>query len=285
MAVDPTTWRMVKDATRAGSNQSGKAFDYVWKVRCTLPTDTVATVLAWPGCPQFNARAPLETGLGGAFRCADAQVVPMGDSPLWFEVRATYAVGAAIAPLSKWQVRGGGVDTTVPFWFDLDGNAFANSAGDFLLPLPEGPAGEQQWAVTVRRMRLDAFRDAGRCVNADAIWGYPALTLRTGTISYRAASEEGFRFWEIDVPIHYKPDGWRLTLVDAGWNYLDGGVPTDVAKHPDLKEMDLSVPVRLDGYGGVLPLEDPPVEGEFRMYREISFAAMDLPDPFELPPP
>ncbi len=285
MAVDPTTWRMVKDASRAGSSREGRSYDCVWKIRCTSPTDTVASVLAWRGCPSLGSIPPREVGLGGFYRYADSQVVPMGDSPHWFEVRATFAIGSSIAPLSKWSVRGGGVETTVPYWFDLDGNAFANSAGQLMLPLPEGPAGEQQFTLTVRRLKLDAFRNASRCVNSDSIWGYPALTLRTGPVAYRSASEDGFRFWEIDVPIHYKPDDWRLTLVDAGWNYLDAGELKGVAEHPAYATTELSVPPYLDGSGGVLPIGGTPVEGEFRLYREISFAAIDLPDPFKLPPP
>lgn len=284
MAVDSATFKLHKAGTRGSGRDGGDRFDFAWKVRCSHPADSVATVLRWKGCPARGGRPPRSLGVPMNYRCVDVGVEPMGDSLHWYEVTAGYE-RRPLHPLDKWSIRGGGSTKTRTLYFDSDGTPYRNSAGDLLLPLPEWPKAGGEWQVTVRRITLANFSSRSWHTNASAIWGFAPETLLIGNISWQAGFEDGWSFWEISVPFTYDPDTHKDVLIDAGYNFVNGSTLKSIAGNAEgFEDAEPASPFLLDGAGGALAAGGTPVTGEFRPAPRTDVAAMALPDPFSLPP-
>ena len=63
-------------------------------------------------------------------------------------------------------------------------------------------------------------------LNLDTYLGGAPYTWKCSGISAQPQVEVvdnyELRFWQIDVTLEYRPDGWTLRLPNVGWNYLDG---------------------------------------------------------------
>lgn len=133
-------------------------------------------------------------------------------------------------PLARrdiWRWTSGGL--AVPALYYYDGSTIktlVNSAGDFF----EG--------VTTDLSTLQASISGNRStfnyglataitnsVNSDSFLGSPAHTWKCSGISGQPAvevvNEVEIRYWQVEVTLEYRPDGWDLQLPDVGWNYLE----------------------------------------------------------------
>src|SRR5690606_19076144 len=95
----------------------------------------------------------------------------------------------------------------------------------------------------------------------------------------------GIEYREIVLEIHLSRIGWKLELLDEGFNYLNSDSPKK--KLPILDKDDqgneiegqkVSAPVLLDGDGGILanPSIDTAVFKEFEIWRLLPFDALPL---------
>ena len=63
-------------------------------------------------------------------------------------------------------------------------------------------------------------------INSAPYLGAPQYTWKCSGIAATPAvevvNESEIRFWQVEVTLEYRPDGWELQLPNVGWNYLDG---------------------------------------------------------------
>ena len=63
-------------------------------------------------------------------------------------------------------------------------------------------------------------------INSASYLGAPQYTWKCSGIAANPAvevvNESEIRFWQVEVTLEYRPDGWELQLPNIGWNYLDG---------------------------------------------------------------
>ena len=63
-------------------------------------------------------------------------------------------------------------------------------------------------------------------INSAPYLGAPEYTWKCSGIAATPAVEvvnkSEIRFWQVEVTLEYRPDGWELQLPNVGWNYLDG---------------------------------------------------------------
>lgn len=145
---------------------------------------------------------------------------------------------------------------------DLDGNAIVNSAGDYFDPPPE--IDSSHWVATIEKnvpavpTFILSYTDA---VNSDS------FTIQGMTVNEKVAkivdidisdrqTEGDFNFYVFTYSLEFRPETWRLKVLDQGFRYDDAG---------DIKQItDSSTPPRpitspklLDGSGGILANPSP----------------------------
>lgn len=64
-------------------------------------------------------------------------------------------------------------------------------------------------------------------VNSDAFLNSPQYTWKcsgiAGTPAVEVVNETEIRYFQVEVTLEYRPDGWPLQLPDVGYNYISGG--------------------------------------------------------------
>lgn len=95
-------------------------------------------------------------------------------------------------------------------------------------------------------------------VNSDAFLNSPLHTWKCSGISGKpqveVVNDVEIRYWQIEVTLEYRPDGWPLQLPNVGWNYLGvGGKKTRVyVVDADTNErVPASNPQPLDDFGDI----------------------------------
>ena len=62
-------------------------------------------------------------------------------------------------------------------------------------------------------------------INSAPYLGAPQYTWKCSGIAATPAvevvNESEIRFWQVEVTLEYRPDGWELQLPNIGWNYLN----------------------------------------------------------------
>lgn len=165
-------------------------------------------------------------------------------------------------PLARpdiWKWTTGGLQ--VPALYYYDGNvlkALVNTADDFF----EGATTDistLQASISGNRATFDygLATTVTNSVNADTYLGGDAYTWKCSGISGQPAvevvDEVEIRYWQVEVTLEYRPDGWPLQLPNVGWNYLDYGNKKRVyVRDPDtLEKVPASNPQPLDNAGGI----------------------------------
>lgn len=76
----------------------------------------------------------------------------------------------------------------------------------------------------------------------------------SGQPAVEVFNEQEVRFWQVEVVLKYRPDGWPLQIPNVGWNYRDGSKKKRVyVIDPDTGEkVPASNPQPLNGSGGML---------------------------------
>lgn len=136
-------------------------------------------------------------------------------------------------PLARpdiWKWTTGGL--SVPALYYYDGSTLktlVNTADDFF----EGATTDistLQASISSNRPTFDygLATSVTNSVNSDSFLGAEQYTWKCSGISGQPAvevvNEQEVRYWQIEVTLEYRPDGWPLRLPNVGWNYLDAGV-------------------------------------------------------------
>jgi hypothetical protein len=134
-------------------------------------------------------------------------------------------------PLARqdiWKWSTGGLQ--VPSLYYYEGDTLAplqNSANDFF----EGVTTDistLQASISGNRATFDygLATTVTNAINSASYLGAPQYTWKCSGIAATPAvevvNESEVRYWQVEVTLEYRPDGWPLQLPNIGWNYLDG---------------------------------------------------------------
>ncbi len=172
--------------------------------------------------------------------------------------------------------------------YDFNGDAIVNSAGEPFDPPAQVevsypmivveknfPIGHPILALNIQSLYYD-------CTNDDVWRGIPIGQLRIVKIGCVYDFENGVAFGRVTFNMKLKWKGWKLKIVDCGFNWIQGGElkQIDVPKDGDGKAPETPQP--LDGNGqrlngnvgqiGTLPL----VFREFQIYRGLAYATLGI---------
>lgn len=218
-------------------------------------------------------------------RAMNASVSNYNGSRWHYEVTWTYELpkqeNPDPNPLARpdiWKWTTGGLQ--VPALYYYDGNtlkALQNSANDFF----EGATVDistLQASISSNRATFDYALATlvTNSLNSDTYLGAPPYTWKCSGISgqpqVEVVNEQEMRYWQIEVTLEYRPDGWPLQLPNVGWNYLEGGQKKRAyVVDPDTNEkVPSSNPQPLDGNGGIK--SGAPDIVSRRVHRAVQFA-------------
>jgi hypothetical protein len=132
----------------------------------------------------------------------------------------------ARADIWKWSTGG----LQVPSLYYYEGETLEplqNSANDFF----EGVTTDistLQASISGNRATFDygLATTVTNAINSASYLGAPQYTWKCSGIAATPAvevvNESEVRYWQVEVTLEYRPDGWPLQLPNIGWNYLDG---------------------------------------------------------------
>jgi len=133
----------------------------------------------------------------------------------------------ARADIWKWST--GGLQVPALYYYEGDTLApLQNSANDFF----EGATTDistLQASISGNRATFDysLATTVTNSVNSSAYLGGAAYTWKCSGIAANPAvevvNEVEIRYWQVEVTLEYRPDGWPLQLPNVGWNYLSSG--------------------------------------------------------------
>lgn len=183
-------------------------------------------------------------------------------------------------PLARpdiWKWTTGGLQ--VPALYYYDGStlkALVNTANDFF----EGATTDistLQASISGNRATFDygLATAVTNSVNSDSYLGAAQYTWKCSGISGQPAvevvNEVEIRYWQVEVTLEYRPDGWPLQLPNVGWNYLEGATKKRVyVTDPDSNEkVPASNPQPLTNAGGIK--SGAPDILERRVHRAVPF--------------
>jgi len=134
----------------------------------------------------------------------------------------------ARADIWKWSTGG----LQVPALYYYEGSTLAplqNSANDFF----EGATADistLQASISGNRPTFDygLATTVTNSVNSSSYLGGDPYKWKCSGIAATPAvevvNEAEIRYWQVEVTLEYRPDGWPLQLPNVGWNYLDGSI-------------------------------------------------------------
>jgi len=165
----------------------------------------------------------------------------------------------ARADIWKWST--GGLQVPALYYYDTGDTlkVLQNSAQDFF----EGVTADistLQASISGNRQTFDygLATMVTNTVNAYSYLGGAPYTWKCSGIAANPAvevvNEQEIRYWQVEVTLEYRPDGWPLQLPNIGWNYLD---PTDgktrvyVIDSQTKERVPASNPQPLNGTGNI----------------------------------
>lgn len=179
----------------------------------------------------------------------------------------------------------------VPIFEDRDGEPILNSAHDPYLDPILWPATRKRYHVTFNAATIPEWHDdlEGKVneANVTVVKGGTARAYPPDTLLYLPGGisdlkeEDGTTYMEISFSLLHKRQGWKLRLLDNGYQYLEGST-----KRVIMVEDDGGNPVRpsdpqpLDGSGGILDDPSPAnaVFNEHHVAEEADFSVLPLND-------
>jgi len=216
----------------SASRKFGEApvFQRQFVVEVDTPTTTQSAVLVASGVP-FLAPHPEATYC----KALNASVSNYNSSRWHYLVTWDYELPKqqnvdpnplARADIWKWSTGG----LQVPSLYYYEGETLAplqNSANDFF----EGVTTDistLQASISGNRATFDygLATTVTNAINSSSYLGAPQYTWKCSGIAANPAvevvNEVEVRYWQVEVTLEYRPDGWPLQLPNIGWNYLDG---------------------------------------------------------------
>ena len=134
-------------------------------------------------------------------------------------------------PLARqdiWKWSTGGLQVPSLYYYEGDTlEPLQNSANDFF----EGVTTDistLQASISGNRATFDygLATTVTNAINSSPYLGAPPYTWKCSGIAATPAvevvNEAEIRYWQVEVTLEYRPDGWELQLPNIGWNYLEG---------------------------------------------------------------
>lgn len=161
---------------------------------------------------------------------------------------------------------------------DADGKPIVNSAGDLFDPPVTIDDSRPILSITRNERYFDPdladmFRDA---VNLDEWFGFPPETVKVAKLVARLTKDQDIGyFYVVSYEFAINRDGWVRKILDQGFRELNGdGTATKAIV--DKKGQPLSAASLLNGEGKKLAVGSEPVSLEFKTYKRVSFALLNL---------
>lgn len=169
---------------------------------------------------------------------------------------------------------------------DQSGDGITNSAGDAFDPPPE----IERSHPTITFTRNEPFFNFAthskpyvNYVNSSTFSGGDSGTVKCSEINATFHRENNQDYWQVRYVFEYNPDGWQLSLLDLGYNYLALDSGSGTIKRYRLKDgdgRDITTPVPLDGTGVDIAPDDLPAAAvylDFTVFPSVDFGALGLP--------
>lgn len=195
-----------------------------------------------------------------------------------------------ISPLDREpDIQWRGTDDREVVFKDFDNVWVRNSAGQQYDPLPERPIeGCAECVVTFNTTTNPAawITAYTNTVNTNAVWGAPAGKVLMGVIEAQKSVEKfqgvNFSYWRVSVPLKFNKNGWRLKIIDNGYEYIDSGKKNTVTNDDGYAT---ARPQLLNGSGAKLAVGGTPVyypTDGFKIIPESAWTGLItiLPNPF-----
>ncbi len=166
--------------------------------------------------------------------------------------------------------------------YDYNGDPILNSAGD---PFDPPPMREVSYPVlTIKKnmvsftyTMLEQYQDA---VNSATWRGFEPGKVKIDGINWESAFENGITYWVVTFVFKVRYKGWRLRLLDTGFNELIAAETDRPAYKRRIKDKDGAYPNEpqlLNGDGQRLGADEAPVFLEPKqIFRELPFAALGV---------
>jgi hypothetical protein len=220
-------------ATVAASRKFGEAptFQRKWVVEVDDPLTQQTTIVNAPGV-SFLSPHPEATYC----RAMNVSVGNYNGSRWHYEVTWDYELpkqqNVDPNPLGRadiWKWSTGGLQVPALYYYDTGDvlKPLQNSANDFF----EGVTTDistLQASISGNRPTFDygLATTVTNSVNSSPYLGGAAYTWKCSGIAASPAvevvNESEIRYWQVEVTLEYRPDGWPLQLPNIGWNYLEG---------------------------------------------------------------
>jgi hypothetical protein len=133
----------------------------------------------------------------------------------------------ARADIWKWST--GGLQVPALYYYEGDTlTPLQNSAQDFFEGV-QTDISTLQASISGNRATFDygLATTVTNAVNSSSYLGGAAYTWKCSGIAANPAvevvNEVEIRYWQVEVTLEYRPDGWPLQLPNIGWNYLSSG--------------------------------------------------------------
>lgn len=224
-------------ATVAASRRFGEppVFQRKWVVEVDDPRTAQTTIVNAPGV-SFMTSHPEATYC----KAMNATVANYNGSRWHYEVTWDYELPKQANvdpnPLARadiWRWTTGGLSVPALYYYSSGTTlaALTNSAGDFF----EGATTDistLQASISGNRSTFNysLATTITNSINSDTFLGSAAHTWKCSGISGQPAVEVvndvEIRYWQVEVTLEYRPDGWDLRLPNVGWNYLESNVKT-----------------------------------------------------------
>jgi len=220
-------------ATVAASRKFGEppVFQRKFVVEVDDPTTKQTDIANYPGVVFLQAHPE-----ASYCKAMNVSVANYNGSRWHYEVTWDYELPKQAnvdpSPLSRadiWKWSTGGLQVPALYYYEGDTLApLQNSANDFF----EGATTDistLQASISGNRATFDygLATTVTNSVNSSAYLGGAAYTWKCSGIAANPAvevvNEVEIRYWQVEVTLEYRPDGWPLQLPNVGWNYLSGG--------------------------------------------------------------
>lgn len=220
-------------ATVAASRRFGEppTFQRKWVVEVDDPTTTQSLITNAPNVVFLDSHPEAYYT-----RAMNVAVSNYNGSRWHYEVTWDYELPKQANPdpnpLARpdiWRWTTGGLQVPALYYYDDNGDikTLVNTANDFF----EGVTTDistLQASISSNRATFDygLATLVTNSLNSDAFLNSEPYTWKcsgiAGTPQVEVVNETEIRYWQIEVTLEYRPDGWPLQLPNVGWNYLDG---------------------------------------------------------------
>jgi hypothetical protein len=269
--------------TVSASRKFGEApvFQRKWVVEVDDPTTPQTDIVNAPGVSFLTPHPE-------AYYCKamNASVANYNGSRWHYEVTWDYELPKqqnvdpnplARADIWKWST--GGLQVPALYYYDAGDTlkVLQNSANDFF----EGATTDistLQASISGNRQTFDygLATTVTNAVNSATYLGGAPYTWKCSGIAANPAvevvNEQEIRYWQVEVTLEYRPDGWPLLLPDIGWHYIDpfkGKVKAWVIDNQSNEEVPASTPQPLESNGA--PKDGAPNILVRRVHKAINF--------------